>query len=154
MPKKSFLFLLKSHRILNFSDARESYSCMETEIQQAELQDMLKDPSQREKGFRLLMKQYGETLYWHIRRIVVGHDDAEDVLQETCIKIFSSIDSFRGDGKLSTWMTGVRNISCSGASPMVICFLSLSSMKCFNSSSETPINCMFLAFFQRTYDAR
>ena len=80
---------------------------METEIQQAELQDMLKDPSQREKGFRLLMKQYGETLYWHIRRIVVGHDDAEDVLQETCIKIFSSIDSFRGDGKLSTWMYSI-----------------------------------------------
>ena len=80
---------------------------METEIQQAQLQEMLKDPSQREKGFRLLMKQYGETLYWHIRRIVVAHDDAEDVLQETCIMIFSSIDSFRGDGKLTTWIYSI-----------------------------------------------
>ncbi len=68
---------------------------------------MLKDSRQRENGFRLLMKQYGETLYWHIRRIVVGHDDAEDVLQETCIKIFNSIDSFRGEGKLTTWIYSI-----------------------------------------------
>lgn len=47
-------------------------------------------------------------------------------------------------GKLSGLMTGVRNDSCSGASPIVIWFLFLSSMKFFNSSSETPINCMFL----------
>jgi RNA polymerase sigma-70 factor (ECF subfamily) len=62
---------------------------------------MLTTPDQRERGFRLLMQQYGEQLYWHIRRIVVGHDDAEDVLQETSIKIFSSIQSFKGEGTLA-----------------------------------------------------
>ena len=65
---------------------------------------MLSDPQRREQGFRQLMSQYGEALYWHIRRIVVGHDDAEDVLQETSIKIFSSIGSFKGEGKLTGWM--------------------------------------------------
>ena len=68
---------------------------------------MLIDPAQRERGFRELMRRYGEQLYWHIRRIVVGHDDAEDVLQETCIKIWSNIDSFRGEGKLTTWIYSI-----------------------------------------------
>ena len=68
------------------------------------LHQMLLGSSQREEGFRMLMKQYGHALYWHIRRIVVGHDDAEDVLQETCIKVLSSIHSYRGDGSLATWL--------------------------------------------------
>jgi len=80
---------------------------METEMQTTELRQMLADPRQRDAGFRELMRRYGEPLYWHIRRIVVGHDDAEDVLQETCIKILGGIDTFRGDGKLSTWMYSI-----------------------------------------------
>lgn len=68
------------------------------------LHHMLKGSSQREEGFRLLMKQYGHALYWHIRRIVVGHDDAEDVLQETCIKVLNSIHTYRGNGSLATWL--------------------------------------------------
>lgn len=71
---------------------------------QEQLRQMLASPQERERGFRLLTKQYGETLYWHIRRIVVSHDDAEDALQETFIKIFSSINSFKGEGQLSSWM--------------------------------------------------
>lgn len=67
-------------------------------------QQMLQNPTQRNEGFRRLMKQYGQILYWHIRRIVVGHDDAEDVLQETCIKVLDNIDSFKGDGPLLTWL--------------------------------------------------
>ena len=67
-------------------------------------QQMLRNPAQRNEGFRCLMKQYGQTLYWHIRRIVVGHDDAEDVLQETCIKVLDGIGSFKGDGPLLTWL--------------------------------------------------
>ena len=61
---------------------------MTVNIEQGYLLEMLSDPQRREKGFRLLMKQYGEALYWHIRRIVVSHDDAEDALQEASIKIF------------------------------------------------------------------
>ena len=80
---------------------------MEIDLQETQLQQMLADPQQREEGFKELMKRYGEPLYWHIRRIVIGHDDAEDALQETCVKIWSNIDSFRGDGKLSTWMYSI-----------------------------------------------
>ena len=68
------------------------------------LQQMLVGSSQREEGFRMLMKEYGHALYWHIRRIVVGHDDAEDVLQETCIKVLNGIHAYRGDGSLATWL--------------------------------------------------
>ena len=65
---------------------------------------MLLDPDRREEGFRALLGQYGRRLYWHIRRIVVGHDDAEDVLQETCIKILNRIGSFNGESPLLTWL--------------------------------------------------
>ncbi|MBQ6310210.1 MAG: RNA polymerase sigma factor [Bacteroidales bacterium] len=68
------------------------------------IRTMIAEPSQREKGFRLLMQRYGKALYWHIRRIVVGHEDAEDALQEAAVKIFRSIDSYRGEGKLTSWI--------------------------------------------------
>ncbi|MDD7250995.1 MAG: sigma-70 family RNA polymerase sigma factor [Prevotellaceae bacterium] len=64
----------------------------------------LRDPATREQGFRTLTKRYGRRLYWHIRRIVVSHDDAEDALQETFIGIWSHLDHFRGDaGALQAW---------------------------------------------------
>lgn len=68
------------------------------------LQQMLFNPSQREEGYKMLMRQYGRAIYWHIRRIVVGHEDAQDVFQETCIKVLSGINSYRGDGSLITWL--------------------------------------------------
>ncbi|WP_165040489.1 RNA polymerase sigma factor [Dysgonomonas sp. ZJ709] len=55
-------------------------------------------------AFAELVKEYSELLYWQIRKIVLSHDDANDVLQNTFIKIWTSIDSFRGDSKLSTWL--------------------------------------------------
>lgn len=77
---------------------------METNCSDDILHNMLSTPELREDGFRILMKQYGHTLYWHIRRIVVSHDDAEDVLQETAIRIFRGLSSFNGDSTLLTWM--------------------------------------------------
>ena len=77
---------------------------MMTKTDDSALQQMLHDPARRNEGFRMLMKQYGQALYWHIRRIVVAHDDAEDVMQETCIKVLNKIGSYKGDGPLSTWL--------------------------------------------------
>lgn len=57
-----------------------------------------------ERGFRLLMAQYQERLYWHIRRIVLVHSDADDVLQNTLIKIYKGIAQFEGKSKLYTWL--------------------------------------------------
>ncbi|MBT8244587.1 MAG: RNA polymerase sigma factor [Winogradskyella sp.] len=64
----------------------------------------LKDKATKETAFRELLKLYKERLYWHIRKIVINHDDADDVLQNTFIKIFRSIDKFKGDSKLFSWM--------------------------------------------------
>ena len=58
----------------------------------------------KEKAFKKLITEYKERLYWHIRKIVISHDDADDVLQNTFIKVFKGIDNFKQDSKLYSWM--------------------------------------------------
>ena len=53
--------------------------------------------------------RYGEALYWHIRRLVVSHDDAEDALQETAIKALTGIERFKGGSSLKTWLYAIAN---------------------------------------------
>jgi RNA polymerase sigma-70 factor, ECF subfamily len=64
----------------------------------------LQTASSRENAFRELMMLYKERLYWHIRKIVISHDDSDDVLQNTFIKVYKNIDKFKGDSKLYSWM--------------------------------------------------
>ena len=64
----------------------------------------LQDPKTREKAFHLLLDHYQERLYWYIRKIVITHENADDVLQNTFIRIFKNIASFEGRSSLSTWM--------------------------------------------------
>ena len=64
----------------------------------------LKDKATQSKAFEVLVNTYKERLYWHIRRIVLDHDDADDVLQNTFIKVYRSIDGFKGESKLYSWM--------------------------------------------------
>ena len=64
----------------------------------------LKQKETQAKAFEVLINTYKERLYWHIRRIVLNHDDADDVLQNTFIKVFRNIDGFKGDSKLYSWM--------------------------------------------------
>ncbi len=64
----------------------------------------LHDPKQCHQAFTEIIKTYSEPLYWQIRRMVVSHDDANDLLQNTFLKAWTSIDNFRGDAKLSTWL--------------------------------------------------
>ncbi len=66
--------------------------------------EQLKNVRTKEVAFRELISQYKERLYWHIRKIVISHDDADDVLQNTFIKIFRNIDKFKEDSKLYSWM--------------------------------------------------
>ena len=65
---------------------------------------LIRNEAQQEQGFRLLMEQYQERLYWHIRRMVVDHEDANDVIQNTFIKVFKSIRRFEGKSALYTWL--------------------------------------------------
>lgn len=73
-------------------------------VQEQELVGLLQSASQKEEAFRILVSTYKERLYWHIRNIVKSHDDTDDVLQNTFIKVFRNIDKFKGDSKLYTWL--------------------------------------------------
>lgn len=66
--------------------------------------EFLRSEKNFERGFRMLMDAYKERLYWHIRRLVTTHEDADDVLQNTFIKIYRGILQFEGKSKLYTWM--------------------------------------------------
>ncbi|WP_299129085.1 RNA polymerase sigma factor [uncultured Winogradskyella sp.] len=64
----------------------------------------LQNLKSKDAAFRELLSLYKERLYWHIRKIVISHHDADDVLQNTFIKVFRSIDKFKGDSKLYSWL--------------------------------------------------
>lgn len=69
-----------------------------------ELLSMLNNPQTQRQAFGIIVQQYSEQLYWQVRRIVMNHDDADDVMQNAMLKAWNSIDSFRSDSKLSTWL--------------------------------------------------
>lgn len=64
----------------------------------------LKSPKTVNQAFAELVDLYKERLYWHIRKIVISHDDADDVLQNTFIKVFKNISKFKGESKLFSWL--------------------------------------------------
>ena len=64
----------------------------------------LQSSSTSQEAFRELITTYKERLYWHIRNMVKDHDDTDDILQNTFIKIFRNIDQFKGDSKIYSWM--------------------------------------------------
>lgn len=70
----------------------------------AELQVMLADPIKRAQAFAVVVRMWQERIYWHIRKMVLTHDDANDVMQNTFMKAWKAIESFRGDSLISTWI--------------------------------------------------
>ncbi|WP_067034056.1 RNA polymerase sigma factor [Allomuricauda sp. CP2A] len=73
-------------------------------IAEEALVNELKQKESQAKAFEVLVNTYKERLYWHIRRIVLDHDDTDDVLQNTFIKVYKNIDGFKGESKLYSWM--------------------------------------------------
>ncbi|GAK75971.1 RNA polymerase ECF-type sigma factor [Nonlabens ulvanivorans] len=69
-----------------------------------EILELLKVPHSTEAGYRMLLKEFQEQLYWQIRKLVIDHDDAHDVLQNVFVKVFKGIKNFKGDSKLSSWL--------------------------------------------------
>jgi RNA polymerase sigma-70 factor (ECF subfamily) len=69
-----------------------------------ELLHLFKQPSEKEKAFTAIIKKYQERLYWHIRRLVITHEDANDVLQNLFIKVWNALGNFREDSQLYTWL--------------------------------------------------
>ncbi|MCE2611825.1 RNA polymerase sigma factor [Flavobacteriaceae bacterium D16] len=96
----------------------------------------LKDKESQARAFEVLVNTYKERLYWHIRRIVMNHDDADDVLQNTFIKVFRNIEKFKGDSKLYSWMYRI-------ATNEALSFLKIKSRKLGQSSEalqESMVN--------------
>ncbi len=69
-----------------------------------ELLHQFKQPENKERAYTAIIKKYQEKLYWHIRRMVVEHEDANDILQNMFIKVWNSLENFREDSQLYTWL--------------------------------------------------
>ena len=78
-----------------------------SERDEQQITQLLAEAATQRKGFELLVRGYSEQLYWMIRKIVVEHDDANDVLQNTFLKAWNGLDSFHGDSKISTWLSRI-----------------------------------------------
>lgn len=85
--------------------------------------------NRQEEAFRLLVDQYKEKLYWHIRKIVLSHEDADDVLQNAFVKIWQGLKDFRYEAKLYTWMYRI-------ATNEAVNFLNEKNRKVFGKSEE------------------
>lgn len=69
-----------------------------------ELLIMFRNSEKKEEAYTLIIKKYQERLYWHIRRLVISHDDTNDILQNVCIKVWKGLSNFREDAQLFTWL--------------------------------------------------
>ena len=77
-----------------------------------EVIERLRDPVKQRDAFAQVVAAYSEKLYWQIRKMVLSHEDANDLLQNTFLKAWTNLDSFRGDSKLSTWMYKIAINEC------------------------------------------
>ncbi len=69
-----------------------------------ELLEQFRDPDSRNYAFNLIIRKYQKRLYWHIRKIVVDHDDTDDVIQNTFIKMWKGLENFKEESQLYTWL--------------------------------------------------
>jgi len=77
---------------------------MPAEVDDAEILSKFREEKTRNEAFNMLLKKYQQKIYWHIRRMVIDHDDADDLVQDVFIKIWKNLPGFRSDAQLYTWM--------------------------------------------------
>ena len=75
-----------------------------TDVSDSLLLQQFRDPQTKEKAYTAIIKKYQERLYWHIRRLVVDHDDANDVLQNVFIRVWNGLENFKEESQLYTWL--------------------------------------------------
>src|ERR1043166_2102 len=83
-----------------------------TDQSDAELLQQFRNPATKEQAFTTIIKKYQERLYWHIRRMVVDHDDANDVLQNVFIRVWNGLENFREESQLYTWLYRIATNEC------------------------------------------
>ena len=85
---------------------------MQSSFTEDEIVAALRDPERRRAAFARVVDDYGEKLYWQIRKMVLAHEDANDLLQNTFLKAWTNLDYFRGEAKLSTWLYKIAVNEC------------------------------------------
>src|SRR4029079_4432930 len=83
-----------------------------TTLSDSELLVEFRNPGTKEKAFTSIIKKYQEKLYWHLRRMAVDHDDANDVLQNVMIRVWKGLENFREDSQLYTWLYRIATNEC------------------------------------------
>ncbi len=81
-------------------------------MEDKELLEKFKDESSRHYAFNLLVKKYQQRVYWHIRKMVIDHNDADDLTQDCFIKIWHHLENFRSDSQLYTWIYKIATNEC------------------------------------------
>lgn len=81
-------------------------------MEDEELLSKIRNPDTRNYGFNLLVREYQKRVYWHVRKMVIDHDDADDLTQEVFIKVHRYIDNFREDASLFTWIYRIATNEC------------------------------------------
>jgi RNA polymerase sigma-70 factor (ECF subfamily) len=85
---------------------------MAEQISDTELLTMFREPATKDKAFSILVKKYQERLYWHIRRMLVDHEDSNDVMQNVFIRVWNALANFREDAQLYTWLYRIATNEC------------------------------------------
>jgi len=81
-------------------------------LEDKELLDKIRNPETRSYGFNLLVRGYQQRIYSHVRKMVIDHDDSDDLTQEVFIKVHKAIDNFREDSQLYTWIYRIATNEC------------------------------------------
>ena len=79
-----------------------------------ELLNRFKNPSSKNYAFNLLTRKYQERIYWHIRKMVISHDDTDDLVQDTFVKVWKNLEKFKGNSQLYTWIYRIATNECLG----------------------------------------
>jgi RNA polymerase sigma-70 factor (ECF subfamily) len=83
-----------------------------TAVSDTELLVQFRNPVTKERAFTSIIKKYQEKLYWHVRRMVVDHEDANDVLQNVFVRVWNGLENFREDSQLYTWLYRIATNEC------------------------------------------
>ncbi|QXV67144.1 sigma-70 family RNA polymerase sigma factor [Mucilaginibacter sp. 21P] len=85
---------------------------MAIQAEDEEILSKFRDEKTRNEAFNILLKKYQQKIYWHVRRMVIDHDDADDITQDVFIKIWKNLPGFRNDAQLYTWMYRIATNEC------------------------------------------
>ena len=85
---------------------------MPAQVDDAEILSKFQNEKTRNEAFNLLLNKYQQKIYWHVRRMVIDHDDADDLVQDVFIKVWKNLPGFRSDAQLYTWMYRIATNEC------------------------------------------